>query len=272
MTGVPPFGGSFLEGYRRLSGPTRREWVDAMIAERDAIDMPAERRRFARGCTFALLTAPGHRDEGATVMRSVTALCAAVATGLAAFGLIYYPGLRSGSSWIPYLALFVIAIGLYTLCGAQVSKLGTFSIHRIGILAAIPALPCAWFVARGSGSTSYGVNLIVVLLPAVAAVWAMRRHRSAASGAVAAMDTALLAGLLFFVGFVWTTYASSSGIPTGVILQEFIRSGTSDYRTWSIGDNLGGACFMLFFVPAVGLPVGLLATLLPTLPSHPSTV
>lgn len=125
-------------------------------------------------------------------------------------------------------------------------------------------LLCAWFVAYSSEFDSYGLNLVIVLLRVVAAIWAGRRDHSAASGAVAAVDTALLAGLLFFVDFVFTTYATGSGTPSGVIFQEFIRSVARDFRTWSVGDNLGGACFMLCFIPVIGLalaiPLSRLAT------------
>lgn len=72
---MPDLSALLLEGYRRLSGPARQQWVEAMIAERDTIDTPAERRRFGRGCAFALLTAPANRDEGATLVRSAVAVC-----------------------------------------------------------------------------------------------------------------------------------------------------------------------------------------------------
>jgi len=248
-----------LEALRQVSGPARRAWIDAMVAESDTIDDPRERRRFTRGCARAALAAPAGPDTTPLLPRAAVGLSAATAAGLGAFGLVHYPGLRQGSAWIAYVSVFIIGLLLYVLAGAQTAKWGTTSSHRAGVVAAAPAAACAWYAASSDSPASFAVAMVCVLLPGLAAVWSVRRHGTAGAGIAAAAVGALTTGLLFFIGYVTTTYATGSGTPSGVVLREFTHSGVHDFRTWSIGDNLGGACFMLLFVPLVGAAVGLVA-------------
>jgi hypothetical protein len=115
-----------------------------------------------------------------------------------------------------------------------------------------------------TGPVSGGTVIVVTLLPVIAAVCAVRRDRNADSGVVAAVCCALVTGLLSFVGYAAGTYATADRRPTAALLHEFARSGTRNYRTWLVGDNLGGACFMLIFIPTVGIVLGLIASRLPT--------
>jgi len=82
------------------------------------------------------------------------------------------------------------------------------------------------------------------------------------------MCAALTAGLLTFASYVATTHATL-GPPTATLLQEFARSGAHDYRSWVIGDDLGGAVFLLLFVPLLATALGMLAARLAS-PSSPS--
>jgi hypothetical protein len=248
-----------LEALRQVSGPERGAWIDAMVAESFMIDDPRERRRFTRGCARAALAAPAGPDSTPLVPRAAVGLSVAAAAGLAAFGLVHYPGLRQGPAWIAYVSVFVVGLLLYLVAGAQTAKWGTTSSHRAGVVAAAPAVACAWYAASSNGAATFAVAMVCVLLPGLAAVWSVRRHGTAGAGIAAAAVGALITGLLFFVGYVTTTYARGSGTPTGVVLSEFTRSGMHNFRAWSIGDNLGGACFMLLFVPLLGTAVGLLA-------------
>ena len=252
-------GVAVLEALRQVSGPARGAWIDAMVAESGTIDDPRERRRFARGCARAALAAPAGPGTTPLLPRAAVGSSVAAATGLAAFGLVHYPGLRQGSAWIAYVSVFIVGLVLYVLAGAQTAKWGTTSSNRAGVLAATPAVACAWHVASSNSPASFAVEMVCVLLPGLAAVWSVRRHGTAGAGIAAAAVGALTTGLLFFIGYATTTYARGSGTPTGVVLREFTSSGMHSFRAWSIGDNLGGACFMLLFVPLLGTAVGLLA-------------
>jgi hypothetical protein len=247
-----------LEALREVSGPARRAWIDAMLAESHTIEDPRERRRFTRGCARAVLAAPAAPDSTPLLPRVAVGASVAAAAGLAVFGLVHYPGLRQGSASMVYVAVFVVGLVLYALAGAQTANWGTASSQRAGVVAAVPAVASAWIAASSNSAASFAVAMVCVLLPGLAAVWVVRRH-GAGAGVAAVAVGALTTGLLFFIGYVTTTYATGSGTPTGVVLQEFTHSGLHDFRTWSIGDNLGGACFMLLFVPLVGAAVGLLA-------------
>src|SRR5262249_52942074 len=160
----------------------------AMLAEHDALDDPAERRRFARGCLRAAVVGPGGGDGTTTVVLAAFGAAIALAAGLAAFGLVHYPGLREGWSWLVYLGL--VTVGL-----------GSPAARRRGVVAALPALVTSWAAAHGDGVVAYGLALAAVLLPANAALYASRLDRRPESGIVAATCCAVLAGILSFAGY-----------------------------------------------------------------------
>jgi hypothetical protein len=86
----------------------------------------------------------------------------------------------------------------------------------------------------------------------MAAYLVARVDRRWTSGLVAGTTGALVAGLPTFIGFAAATYVTAGGVPTDLMLEEFRRSGSAGYATWAIGDNVGGAVFMLGFVPLLG--------------------
>src|SRR5262249_4485281 len=96
-----------LRALARYGAPAQQEGVAAMLAEHDALDDPAARRRFARGCLRAAVVGPGGGDGATTLVLAGVGGAIALAAGLAAFGLVHYPGLRDGWSWLVYLGLFV---------------------------------------------------------------------------------------------------------------------------------------------------------------------
>ncbi|HYZ29422.1 MAG TPA: hypothetical protein VE570_10230, partial [Thermoleophilaceae bacterium] len=50
--------------------------------------------------------------------------------------------------------------------------------------------------------------------------------------------------------------SNEGGSPTSALLAEYHRSGARDYATWEVGDNLGGAVFLLGFVLVAGTAAG----------------
>jgi hypothetical protein len=248
-----------LRATAQISTNDRREWFDAMLAECSSIDDEAERRRFARSCLRgAFFVTSG--DGTSSVMLIVLGALIAVAGALAVYGLAHYPGLRSGGSWVVYLAGFVGGLALYFIAGVYAAGLGSATGRRIGILCGLPALPFLWACARFNGAWTGAIGMSAVLLPALAALCAIAAERSRVSATAAAICSAVVAGLLAFIALAATSYSMSSNHPTATMLREFRASGVHDYRTWMVGDNLGGACvMMLLFIPIIGLPLGLLA-------------
>jgi hypothetical protein len=230
----------------------RRAWIAAMGAELDAIADPGIRRRFARGCLRAVVLAPAPAEPSAAATRTVLAAGMAGSVGLAVFGLVHYPELREGRATLVYLSAFAAALAVYGLAGQQVAKLGTARARRWALALAAPALVLSAVAEAGPGVASAGVGLGVVVLPGIAAHRAARADGRRSSGLVAGATCSLLAGILTFVGFAAATYATAGGPPTDAMLAEFHRSAATDYATWAIGDNLGGAVFLLGFVPLAG--------------------
>jgi hypothetical protein len=137
--------------------------------------------------------------------------------------------------------------------------LGPSQIRRTGLLVAIPALALSAAAARGTGVFSYACALSTILLPVLAALLATGREPHGVNGAVAAGCCTVAVGLATFIGYVFVTYVTDGGTPTAQLLEEFHHSGARDYRTWIVGDNLGGAVFLLGFILVAGIAVSVIA-------------
>lgn len=239
-----------------LIPPAAEGWLEAMRAESAAIADPRERRQFVRGCSKAIVFGRLPRDRMTTATQSVVAVAITIAIGLAVFGLLRYPGLRSGW-WAADVAVFLVALGVHGALGGRLALLGSPRARRIGLLAALPAAGMAAAAAESSGAVSYTLALAVLALPAVAGSTAARLERRVGSGVVAAGTACVLASLLTFIAFVSVTYIENGGAPTPTLLAQFHHSGVRDYATWAVGDNLGGAVFMLGFVLLLGASLGM---------------
>jgi hypothetical protein len=247
-----------------FSDDDRRAWVTAMLAEIAAVDELATRRRFAWGCVWALVATPRHTTRAART--SVAVLGAGIAScgALAVYGLVHYPGLREGISTVIYVAGFAVVLVGYGVAGVILAGLGSARAHWLGVAIALPAVLLTAFAEAGPGPASAAVGLCVVLLPGLAAYMTARTDRESdsgwRSGLVSGATCALVGGLLAFIGFVVATYLTGGGSPTDELLAEFHSSGAADYATWAIGDNLGGAVFLLCFVPVVGIATTAIGT------------
>ncbi|MDQ6731687.1 MAG: hypothetical protein M3022_15725, partial [Actinomycetota bacterium] len=185
----------------------------------------------------------------------VVAAAIAIAIGLAVFGLLRYPGLRSGW-WAADVTVFLLALGVHGALGARLALLGSPRARRIGLVAALPAAGMAAAAAESSGAVSYALALAVPALPAAAGWTATRVEHRVGSGVVAAATACVLASLLTFSAFVIVTYIQNGAAPTPALLAQFHHSDVRDYATWAVGDNLGGATFMLGFVLLLGASLG----------------
>jgi len=257
-----PVGLQLLRATAQICSADRREWIAAILAEYESIDDAAERQRFARSSLRGVFFVGSGTS---TAVLGVIGALTAVAAVLAVYALTHYPGLRTGASWLVYLGGFLAGLVGYFIVGVYAAGLGSANARRIGIVCGLPALPFAWVAARYSGAGSVGIGMSTLLLPAIAALCAITAERSRASATAATICSAIVAGLLAFIGLAATSYSMTSNHPTAQMLREFRASGLRDYRTWMVGDNLGGACvMMLLFVPLVALPLGLLVARLAT--------
>ena len=242
-------------------------WFEAMRAEQAAVEDRHQRRRFRAGCVWALLSCPS-TDRTATMSRAALAAAVASAIAAAGYGLLHYPLLRSGS-WLVYLAVFTVLVITYAVLGTALSCLEAPRARHIGIVTALPAVALSAVGAHGNGVVSFAVASSPILLPALAAWWAASAERRWTAGAVAGVCCTLLGGLLAFAGFALATYRDDTRPATGVLLEEFRRSGARDYRTWLVGDNLGGATFLLAIMLVIGTAVAVTAALVST-PREPT--
>jgi len=231
------------------------DWIAAMRAEHAAIADPRERRRFARGCVRAVLLGSMPADRIGRLMQSTLMLAIAGAAALATVGLLRYPGLRSGW-WLAYVAVFVALLVGYGVVGRLIAVSGTREARLLGVAAALPAVGLAAVAGLADDGLAGAVPHLTFVLPAFAA-WAATRHGERAEiGIVAAASCAVTAGLLAFLTFVSLTYARNGGSPSPALLAGYRRSGIHDYATWAVGDNLGGAVFLLGVILVVGTAAG----------------
>ncbi|MGH9055330.1 MAG: hypothetical protein ACRDYY_05615 [Acidimicrobiales bacterium] len=237
-----------------LSGPERRVWLAAMLAEQAVIVERRSARRFARGCVRAVLWSPPTLDREAGPMAGSIAAAATGAAGLGVYGLVAYPEVRSGWIWLIYLVVFAVLVASCGVFGVQCAQLGFTWVRRLGVAAGLPGAVVGWWAAQSNTVVSM-VEFVVVVPPLLAAVYVAKHSHRTAQVAVVAGEAAVVAGLSTFIGFVVTAYATGGGDRSPTTLGQFAASGAHDYASWAISGELGGAVFLLVAVPIVTLIV-----------------
>ncbi len=236
-----------------------QSWISAMLAEHDSLDDPRARRRFARGCLRAMLFPGRERDLYAKLCGGLIGAAAIGSLGLAAAGLIHYPGLRAGWLWVVVTVVFAVSVAGYAVIGIWLGQVGSPSTRLIAMTAATPAILIGWWAAHTAGVVS-SMTVVVLAIPSVIVGAAIARsHRHHDQAVIAVGCAAVTSGLFAFVAYTLTTYVTGGGPATTSLLQQFSQSGATDYRTWVVGDNLDGAVFLLLFMPLVGGALGLLS-------------
>jgi hypothetical protein len=246
----------------RLSTDERAEWFAAMSAEIEAIEDPAAKRRFSRSCVRASLSVAPSTDPSGLLALGALAAAVAGCVASAAYGLGRYPQIAEGASVIFYTGAFAIVLVAYGTTGLVLLGLGSPTSRRSAVVWSAPALATATVAALGPGMLSAAIGVGVVLLPGAAAYRSGRGDRGGSNGLVAGLSCSVLAGMLTFVGFTVATYVAGGGSPTGQMLDEFHRSGMTDYTAWAVDDNLGGAVFLLVALPIVGSVVAVLGAVI----------
>ena len=227
-----------------------------MLAEYDALRDPGVRRRFARGCLRAVVASPTRADRTATALRGLSDLFVACAIALATYGLVRFPGVRVGWAWLVALAVFLLTVSGYAFGCSRLSRLGSPQNRWLGVLAGTPAALCGWWAASSNSVVSLPLVMVAAVPIVIVALYVIRRHRRADEAVVAVSGASLTAGLVTFIAYLSTTYATGGGPSTPVLFHQLARSGAPDHPSWRIADNFGASVFLLLFVPLVALTLG----------------
>lgn len=241
-----------------------------MCAELAGVQGSCARWAFSAGCfraaiglrVRASLCAPGRGGNGLRASL-LTAIAAAVA--LALYGLLRYPGLRSGSAtWGALAVLLVLALAYagaaLTLSRGSTARAVAARDHGIAggllvggawLMVAAPVAPAA--IERQLMFLPLAVALLV---PAAVAALAGRSCRDARAATAAALWSGLSGALLVFIIWVTTTYVRDGRPYDAQMLRDFHSSGSRDLTAYAVGDNVGAALGLLVIIPLVALALG----------------
>jgi hypothetical protein len=246
------------------------DWGHAMRSELDHVYGARARWRFSVGCVWAagLIHARatfGRPARGAQSMRALVFAGIAAALTLAAYGLLHYPGLRSGyNAWGSVSVLFALLLG-YAVIALGLSSdqtAGTSVARRYGLAGGL-AIGAAWFIILSPTDLLKGwviVPLAVALLgPSCVAALAGRSARNGRVGTQAALWSGIIGGLVVFLVWVTATYLRDGRPYDYGLLRDFHRSGAPDLATYAVSDNLGSGLVLLLLVPTVALALGSLS-------------
>jgi hypothetical protein len=253
---------------------SHRDWGRAMNAELEAVCGGGPRWRFSLGCTRAagviraraMLTS---RERGGAGLRALigAGVCAAVA--LAGYGLVRYPGLRSGGdagiAAVTFVAVLV-AYGAVTLSLARGTGVREVTARRHGMVGGV-VIGAAWLVVlspTGVLKQWVLVPLTVALLgPGCVAALAARAGADVTAGSRAALWSGIVGGLLVFAVWMTASYARDGRPYDAQLLRDFHHSGAPDLATLAIGDALASALTLLILIPLAALAFGSLGARLP---------
>ncbi len=254
----------------------------AMCSELGDVHGSRERWRFSLGCArgTALIRARavfGRPARGAAGVRALVFAGIAVALTLAAYGLLQYPGLRSGYDAWGSVAAFLALLLAYAVTTLALSSRGTAqaaAARRYGLAGGL-AVGAAWLAILSPTSLLKGFVILplafALLGPAGIAALAGRSTRDARVGSQAALWSGIVGGLLVFIVWVTVTYLRDGRPYDPGLLRDFHNSGSPDIATYAVGDNLGSALVLLLMVPTVALALGSLSARLAAGPTRPTT-
>jgi len=249
---------------RSLRGD-RQEWGEAMLHELDHVQGTLSRWRFGLGCACASVRIRLRSPEpGGLGLRAIIFGCTTIALALVGYGLVHYPGLRSGPNvWgamIVFLATLLVYVGLAVVLARGVSR-QSIAARRFGLVGGL-VTGAGWFVgiAPPTPLKSWVFLPLAIALTAPAVVATIAGHRSGSSrtGSLTALWSGLVAGLFVFIGWTTDTYAKAGGPYDGALVGDFRKSGAHNLVTYAVSDNLGSGLVLLLLIPTVALAVGTL--------------
>ena len=245
----------------------RAGWGNAMLAELGEVHGARARWRFSLGCIRAT-TALRVRatvfagDRGGDGVRAVVLGSVLAALVLAGYGLVHYPGLRTGGGFWASVAFLLALLSGYAVCALSLSRgttLQASTARRNGLVGGL-AVGAAWLAILTPTSLLKAwvfVPLLVALLgPASVAVMTGLTSRDARAARAAALWSGLVGGLLVFVIWVTATYVRDGRPYDRQLVRDFHQSHAHDLATYAVSDNLGAALGLLLIIPLVALALG----------------
>lgn len=248
--------------------PDRADWGTAMSAELVGVQGSGARWGFSLGCAKTAIAmraraAVAAPDRGGNFIRASMLAAVAATVGLGVFGLVRYPGLRTGvGTWLSVTAFLMIVL-VYAVAALALSR------GRTSAAAIARGYGFAGGLVVGGGwmlilvplsKTFFFVPLLVALsAPVGVAAFAGRSSFDPAVGRAAALWSGLVGGLLVFIVSVTVAYAGDGRPYDPQMLREFRASGSHDLAAYAVGDDLGAALAMLVIIPVVALALGSLA-------------
>ena len=253
---------------------SHRDWGRAMCAELETACGGRPRWRFSLGCARAagvigaraILTS---RERGGAGLRAVIGAGLVAAVALAGYGLVRYPGLRSGGDAGIAAVAFVALLFAYAAVTLALSRgAGSRAVagRRHGLVGGV-VIGAAWLVVlspTGVLKQWVVVPLTVALLaPGCLAALATRAAGDVTAGWRSALWSGIVAGLLVFAVWMTATYARDGRPYDAQLLRDFHRSGAPDLATLAVSDALSSALTLLILIPLTALALGSLGARLP---------
>ena len=252
---------------------SHQDWGRAMCAELEQVRGAGRRWGFSLGCARAagvirarVMRAARQRGAG---LRAVIGAGLLATLGLAGYGFVRYPGLRSsGDAPIDALAVLdlLVAYGALTLASTLAVDAWEVTARRHGLVGGA-VIGAAWLVVlspTGALKEWVLVPLVVALLgPGCVAVLAARAGGLATAGSRAALWSGIAGGLLVFTVWMTATYTRDGRPYDPQLLRDLPHSGAPDLATLAVSDALAGTLTLLILIPLTALASGSLAARLP---------
>jgi hypothetical protein len=243
-----------------------------MCSELDQVRGARDRWRFSVGCARAsvlirLRVAFSSRERGGGGLRAVVLTGIPVLAGLAGYGLIHYPQLRSDphawASMAGFLAL-ALAYAALALALSRGTTRSAVAARRYGLAGGVVA-GGAWFLALSPPAALKAwvlIPLVVALLaPACAAAMAARSAGAADAVTRAALWSGIVGGLILAVAWVTTAYLHDGRPYDAGLVQDFHRSGAPDLTSYAVSGELATSLGLLLLLPIFALAFGALASI-----------
>ena len=217
--------------------------------------------------------APGTRgsishERGGGGLRAVIGAGVSAAMALGGYGLVRYPGLRSGDASIAAVAFvaLLLAYGAVTLTLSRGRGSPEIVARRNGLVGGV-VIGAAWLVIlspTGALKQWILVPLMVALLgPGCVAALAAHAGKYVVAGTRAALWSGIVGGLLVFTVWMTATYARDGRPYDAQLVRDLPHSGAPDLATLAVSDALASALTLLVLIPLVAVAVGSLAARLP---------
>jgi len=219
-------------------------------------------------------TMPDTQPTLAPTLRRAVLLAALLALLLAGLGLLVYPGaLAHWQSALPGLIGVTIVLGLYAaLSGWGAGRLERRDARLLRLALAFGLAAAAIYageivleyVLLPSDNTPYGlVEFGLVFLAYLAAgLLAALQTRRARNGPLAALGAALISTLLWYIALLGVSYLMRGTPQQAAVfraegnLEDFARSGGTNFEAWLVQDFLGAGFYHLLLGPILAVLLG----------------